>query len=113
PVSIDLAESAAHMAHDAGLFAIMDHVVPDDMAAYEGLVPSAGMQRPQDHFLFALGAAFRVFAPDRGVARSDRRAQADADAFGFIDMVVFDNPAFAPVRPDEPFLKGGRRRPLG
>jgi hypothetical protein len=101
------AERAAEAADDAGLAAMMNVVVADDVAADFLLRPAALFQRILDRLVVAfLRAALAV--PFVGVL-----AERDAAAAGVADFVVFDDPAFAPVGCDQADLAGARTGPIG
>jgi len=106
-VAGDHAERGAEAADDAGLFAVRNGVVADDVVADVFLGPGdrVGMG-PLDGLDVAFGRIGRSIVKLVAVF-PERNAGADRVA----DDVVLDDPAFAPVRADQADLLGCRRRP--
>ena len=107
-VAGDGAERTSHAAHDAGLFAMVDVVVADDVAADGGAVPAV-FQGPPNALGVCVGGAGRVGIVELVAVLAQRHARAARVA----DVVVLDDPALAPVGGDEADLPGRGRRPVG
>ena len=104
-VAGDLAEDRAQAADDARLLAMRDMVVAHDVVADVVLGPAV-FQGPLDGLDVAFGRVLRGVVPLVAVL-----AERDADASRIADVVVLDDPAFAPVRADQADLFGGGRGP--
>ena len=110
-VVLDGGEDSSEMSDDAGLAAVADLVAADDMRADVLLVPAHvigledGLELTVEAYELALGRPAVV-------AGSPVLAEADTDTFGVAYLVVFDDPALAPVGAYQAFLIGGRRSPL-
>ena len=106
-VAGDGAEGGAEAADDAGLLAVRDGVVADDVVA--DVLPGPGDRMRMgalDGLDVALGGVGRGVVVLVAVF-----AEGDAGADGVADDVVLDDPALAPVGADQADLLGGRRRP--
>ena len=104
-VAGDGAERTPHTAHDAGLFAMGDVVVADDMVADGFLIPGL-LEGAFDGLDVPLSRIGRLVVPLVTVL-----AQGDAGASRKTDDIVLDDPAPAPVGADQPDLLCRRRRP--
>ena len=94
-VTRDLAEGRAHAAHNAGLLAVVHGIVAHHMVADPLLRPPL-LQRLLNRLYIALGGVGRGVVP----LIADL-AQRDARADRVADLIVFNDPALAPVRPDQ------------
>ncbi len=104
-VAGDPAEDRAQAADDARLLAMRDVVVAHDVVADVVLGPAV-FQGPLDGLDVAFGRVLRGVVPLVAVL-----SQRDADASRVADVVVLDDPAFAPVGADQADLFGGGRGP--
>src|ERR1019366_4024336 len=99
-----LAEDGPHAADDARLLAMENAVVPHEMVPDVFLRPAV-LQRAVDCRGIALGGLGLVVP---GVAVL---AERDSYAGRMADLVILNDPPFAPVGADQPDLLGGRGRP--
>ncbi|OPZ98342.1 MAG: hypothetical protein BWY71_01297 [Planctomycetes bacterium ADurb.Bin412] len=106
-VAGDGAEDRPHASHQAGLFAVGNVIVADDMMADVVLRP-APFQSPLNRFDIALRRVRRGI-----VELVPMLAERDAGADRVSDVVVFDDPALAPVGADQADLLRRGRRPGG
>ena len=108
-IAVNVAEDAAQMTHDAVLTAVVDHVVPHHMGADALLAPAHRQGLPHRLILVGVAGLSSGFG-EEVVPGFFVLAQADAAAFGVVDVVVFDDPTLGPVGADESRLipRGGR-----
>ena len=107
----DVAEGAAHAAHDSGLAAVPDFVSAQDVPAHMLPAP-ASLQGGEDHLGVGLGTTLAGVLAPAVVLGIVIFAQADAAALGVVDAAVLDHPAPAPVGTHRAGLKGRGRGPL-
>ena len=108
-VAGDLAERAPHVPHDAVLAAVVDHIVPHDMRP-DGVFAPSELKGFHHGFELARVTRFPPGLREMIIARPFVFSEAYRGAFRIVDVVVFDDPAFAPVRTDQTGLVAGRRR---
>ena len=109
-IPINLTEHTAQMAHDSVLPAVVNDIAPNDMGTDPLLSPSY-IPGPEHRFHLILVARLSMVFRKFIIARASLFADADTAAFGIVDIIIFDDPALTPVRPQQPLLHGGGRRP--
>ena len=112
-VILNDAEHTAHAADDAALFAVVDVVSADNMAA-DVLLQPAVVLTPADRIPLHLGGALHmVVGKELLVFRVKILPQGNTGASAVGDITVLDDPALAPVGADHAILESGRRGPGG
>ena len=105
-------KNTSQMSDNTGLTAVMDVTSSDDVGADMFFVPSF-IGSLADAVTFCLSSIFIFpFQPFVVVIRLEIFSKRNSAAFGFIDLAVFNDPSFGPVRADHSFLISSRRSPL-
>ncbi len=104
-VSRNRAKNGTEAADDPRLFAVGDVVVADEVATDRLFGPTL-LHGPLDGIVVGIS---RIFS--RYIFRIVVFPKSDPGADGIADRVVFDDPAFRPMRADQADLLGGGRRP--
>ena len=104
-------EGTAQMTYHAGLLTIMNHIVAYHVTADKILMPVA-VKGTENNLLLSLGTALALAVRPLVVTGADVLSEADTYTLGAEDLIILDNPTFAPVRSDKALLKCRRRSPL-
>ena len=109
-VPVNLAECAAEMSDNAVLTAIVNDVVTDNMRT-DGFAAPSHTLCGKHGFELILISRFSVIAVIKIVARGKLLANAHGTAAGVMENIVFDDPAFGPMRTEDSRLFRGGGRP--